>query len=313
MPAPKAKNGELADMLAINPSNINLLMDLHPDYPDASDRFNALLPFGDYNLHALSWASVCPRVSAAQMEIVLNKETKLVPDYYFNLSDFLHKLGRDKEAAEAARHGAASAIDQVGVSNHLDWLIKYDTDHGLQAEAQALSGQAGSTDSETGLNTEFQMAVKQKDFTTAERDAQALKDNYGDERPLHLLYHQNPTVFPGKYDELLKKAFPDGVIKVTLASFSGPPATGAQVQGSDPGKENPFKNDDVIVALSGVRVESNIQYCLIRDELDGAQMNFIVWRKDHFMAISVKNASHMFGFTLVPFTQIIPKPASTVD
>jgi tetratricopeptide (TPR) repeat protein len=237
-----------------------------------------------------------PDLGNADLETIYKKEAPLVPDVYFRLGTLLRKEGRDDDAAEADRKGAARAFDDVLVANSVGPLIDYDLAHGKPDEALAMAKRAAQVYSEQGMLTYVKVLEKLNHLDEAESWAKNLNDQYADNQGLLALYVAHPEHFPKQADDLKKKTLPQGQAKVSINSFSGPPATGAVfTSASQLLTDSGLEQGDVVVAFNSIKVESMSQYDYIRAQMSGTDMDLIVWHDNEYREIHASPPDHMFG------------------
>jgi hypothetical protein len=236
-----------------------------------------------------------PNLGNADLETIYGKEAQLVPDTYFMLGRLLRKEGRDDDAAQADRKGAAQAFDAVLVANSVGPLVDYDLAHGKTDEALAMAKRAADVYSEGGILTYIDVLQKLNHLEEAEKWAKDLQDRYGDDQALTALYVAHPEHFPKQADDLKKQAFPQGQTTVSINSFSGPPTNGSVFTsashlltdlGLEPG--------DIVVALNSIKVENTKQYDFVRAQMTGSDMDLIVWHDTEYREIHASPPNHRF-------------------
>jgi hypothetical protein len=259
----------------------------------------ALSRFMDYDVspfHMLRYAQPDFDLSDADLETIYRKEALLEPETYFALGQLLRKEGRDDDAAEADRKGAAQAFDHVLIANSVEPLVDYDLTHGKTDEALALAKSAADVYSEQGILTYIEILQKLNRLDEAETWAKNLQDRYDDNQALISLYAAHPDHFQNQADALKKKNFPEGQVSVSINSFSGPPAGGAVFTSINPLLTNSgLETGDVIVALNSIKVENLSQYYYVRAQTSGNDMDLIVWHDHEYREIDVSPPDHRFG------------------
>jgi hypothetical protein len=102
---------------------------------------------------------------------------------------------------------------------------------------------------------------------------------------------------------MFKSIFPRGTAKVTLASFTGPPATGVMLVGaSDQLSAIGLGDGDVIVALNGTRTETQTQYYYARAQLTEPEMDLIVWHGGQYVEVKASPPEHRFKVSLQDYS-----------
>ncbi len=85
------------------------------------------------------------------------------------------------------------------------------------------------------------------------------------------------TRFEPEVKKRLKKVFPNGVERVSLADFHGSPADGVSIlEQNQLLKAAGLRVGDVIVALNGTRTRTFSQYLYVRNSLTGPELDLTV-------------------------------------
>lgn len=253
-------------------------------------------PFLDYKMRPIEQIEhLATNLDDATREQLLRKHSTLDPDAYFPLADLLRKEGKFDEAAETARKGAAEAYDQVGMANSIWFLVDYDLDHGLDDEALSIAKRAADVYSEGGLDSYLYVLERLGRFDEAEECGKAIEQRYSDDTSLTLFYARNRDRYPEKYEEAVRRFFPNGLIKTDLASFTKNPDNGCEIENdSAPLKKANLRPGDVIVSLDGYRVGSQLQYVFVRGLTFKPDMDFIVWRNQKYLEIKATLPNRRF-------------------
>ncbi|MEI9998971.1 MAG: hypothetical protein WDO13_07270 [Verrucomicrobiota bacterium] len=301
----------LQRLLAMRPGSLELARAVldQPGPPVTADRVMEVLgPLLNYNIHAFEYIENHDgrnfTLDDAQRETVWKQRCELDPDAYFAYGDFLWNKGRADEAADAYRKGVAQGNDQVMMANDVGNLVNYDWDHGKKDEAMRIARQAAGVYSKMGLQTYLEVLEKSGDLDGAEQQAIAIRDRYDDPYDLESLYASHPGKFADKAAAMFKGIFPLGAAKVKLASFTGPPATGALIGGdSDQLSAIGLGNGDIIVALNGTRTETANQYYYARAQLTGPEMDLIVWHAGQYVEVKASPPQHRFSVSLEDYSK----------
>jgi hypothetical protein len=102
--------------------------------------------------------------------------------------------------------------------------------------------------------------------------------------------------FDPEVQRRIRKLFPQGIEKVALRDFHGPPADGVLIRQENALlKAAGLKKGDVIVAVYGVRVHNLLQYAYGRELKQTPEMDLIVWQGDAYRAFKPSPPRHLFG------------------
>jgi tetratricopeptide (TPR) repeat protein len=254
----------------------------------------------DYYLPALKLAGRASGLTFDQQIELTQKSAAIDPDNYFTLAGLYLDHHQDDKAADAYQQWFDHAPDRVEVSNNIEWLVNYYYDRGQTDKAMALATDAAQVYSESGLNTILKLQEKMGQLDTAEDYGRKILERYNDSGALAAFYlrqlDKGATQYRQKFDQLSSAVFPDGLRKVTLASFSGAPRDGMSfTQSSDDLQHNGLSPDQVVVALDGYAVESQAQYVFVRSLSDSPTMQFIVWDGQAYRAITANEPGRHFG------------------
>jgi hypothetical protein len=295
----------LSDLMPLAPYSYEIaswmiLDKLSHKHPMSKDEEMAVLsPFFDYNVYALT---CCMKFAADQIdyddatvEKILRKECALAPDKYFSLGAFLRKHGRIDEAVEADRQGVKLANDPVLVSVAVQPLVEYDYAHGQEGEAMQLALQASEVYSAGGIETYIWLLCKLNRLDEAEAWTQKEQDRYGGDY-LSFFYAAHRDHFPDKYKVAEEKYFPNGLQKVTLASFTDPPKYGTEImESSEALVRAGLKKGDVVVALDSIAVSGQDAYSFVLKHTEDPNMDLIIWRDGAYQEVKANVPGRRFG------------------
>lgn len=252
--------------------------------------------FLDYNLHPIEQIENLDsaHLSDADREIILSKHAALEPQFSPILAELLRKNGKDDEAAEMDRKDLDDLSDYA--LSVLMPLIDYDLDHGLYDEVRLLASKADLS-TEKGQTINFWLLERSGKLDEAEACGKVILATFKRQWPLAELYASHQDHFPSQFAEEERSLFPKGLVKVSLASFSGKPLTGAVLcDGPDfvMTLNGPkwrmdrvgLQANDVVVALDGYRVESGTQYTFVKNLSQDPKMDFIIWRDSSYREIN---------------------------
>ncbi len=282
-------------LLKLAPDQYDLVVDHVP--------VEKLLPvvgsFLDYNMRPISEMERLYRqyIDDATHEMIWRRHAALDPDGYFGLAYLLRQEGKFDEAAEMDRKGVAGGYDQVAMSNAVGDLVDYDLVHGKTDEAIQVAQKAADTGSQRGMETQMHVLEKQDKLDQAESIGQEIKERYGDDDDLVALYAQYGSHFPDKHSELERKFFPNGLNRIEFISYSQKekPEAGCQITSDSPQlKPAGLLKNDIIVALDGYEIKSEMQYVFVRSLTDTPKMVFVVWRDKKYLEINASLPGRRF-------------------
>ena len=226
----------------------------------------------------------------------LRQLAALDPDAYFTLGGFLRSKGRVDEAAVADRQGFDKGLDQVAMSTWIQPLVNYYYDHGRKADAEMVAKRAAEVYSQDGLGTYYHLLEKLGRLDEAAEIAQDMADRYGDTVELELLYLRHVDHFKAQVAALQAKVFPKGLQAVTLSSFQGAPAAGAQFVDSDNDLATMgLRMSEVVVAVNGHRADNIAQYFYLTQTAPTPALTLIVWRDGQYFKTQVFAPDHQVG------------------
>jgi tetratricopeptide (TPR) repeat protein len=303
----------LEKLAAMHPHSADLayaVVDTEPKSP-ADAVMSHIEPFLSYNNYMASYLDRYNgnrfTLSQDQLESMWKERVKLDSDASWAYGNFLFKAGRVEEAMAVYRQALANSHDAVLMSNSVGNLIRYDYDHGKQSEAMDLAKQAASVGSGDGLSIYAEMLGKTDDLDGQESLGEDVMERYGKVDILADLYQAHPDKFPGKLDALTKEVFPNGMTKVTFASFQGKPQQGVRIWGNSPLLTAAgLHSNDIIVALNGVGIENNPQYVVMVRELVDPAMDLIVWQGNAYIEVKASPPGHKFGILTSSYSSLSP-------
>lgn len=269
------------------------------DSNDFNDVLKILSPLADYNY--LFAIQIGLNMNEPEKYIpYYEKAARLNPDAYYDLAERLIKNHLEEKAAEYYQKGLDLDEDAVRASNKASWLVNYYYEHKQKDKALELATKAADVYSSGGLNTLLELKDKMGDLDGAEKLARAIMERYNSNNSLAAFYSRHPER-PGAKEFLesaeknLKKAFPDGVHRVSLSSFREKPSDGVYFIPNERLISLGFQIDTIIVALDGIQVGNLEQFQSVRALSISPKMTFIVWRHDHYNEISVEQAGRRFN------------------
>ena len=265
-------------------------------------------PLADYDLHAMRRIAACEEGDPALYRKAMEKAAALDPDLYLQLGQYLDGRGLADQAAAAYLQAFEKANDRVAMANVSLPLVKYLYAHGQVDQAAKVAGEAAEVYSYRGLEAYVWLLEQQGSWKSALEMARKIDERYNDlpnaELACLIRYRE---AFPGQAkdqesDAKLAGFFPDGLKKVTIADFSGPPTQGALIKGSSAALANfGLRNQWVIVALNGYRTDTFPQYMIIRGLADDPKISVIAWDGSSYREFSGTLPNRRFGVEMVDY------------
>jgi hypothetical protein len=211
----------------------------------------------------------------------------------------------DSEGAERvfARY-AAEARDRVGVSNHMYWLVDYYHDTGRAARARQIARMAAATGSHRGLETLAHLMERTGAVKEAEEIYRHIAERYTSGQDTLGAFCIRLGRRTGDKDDmeqgtrLLAKTLPRGLESWWPADAAHPPTDGARVTFTSPrARRLGLRQDDVIVAIDGLRVRDAWARPVITSLRLEPDMKVVVWREGRFEELALEVPQRWFGAT----------------
>lgn len=261
----------------------------------ASNTFNQLMPYS-------SVAAMCIADSVAgdpeNYLKLMNIAVKWDPSVYETIANYQWDHNLTNEAMLSYDLVEKFNPDAVGVAGLAPKRIKYYLAAGQKQKAKKIADDAGAVYSNRGLYAKGYYLEETGDLQGAYVWYSKIEERY--DNPDELLYfccrHLAGTGDAG-LDKMVKarlKKWHDERKKVTLASFTKPPAAGVTVTKPGPLLEKlGVKKDSVIVAIRGVLILNTTQFYFARDMDLSHEMDFIYWDGGSYQQASMTlNAEH---------------------
>jgi tetratricopeptide (TPR) repeat protein len=273
---------------------------LYGDHFTSAQYEKTMGPLLDYYTSVIDQAKDATDLTFDQRVTLAEKSAAIDPDNYYQLAHLYQENQKDDKAAEAYQKWFDGSSDRVSVSNSMEWLVNYYYDHGQTDKAMAIAKDTAEVYSEVGLETMMRLQERMGQLDQAEDYAQKINERYSDSGPLARLYKVNvdkgTAGYQAKFDQLAATVFPQGMKKVTLSNFSGPPTSGMQFgETSGAMQAAGLSSDQVIVALDGYAVGGTAQFTFVRALTDSPAMDFIVWDGQAYREIKANRPGRRFG------------------
>lgn len=250
----------------------------HPTGDQYREGFGPLVDFDINSMRMISYAEVG---NPEKFLAIGEKIAKEDPSMYTSLGAYCVLHDMPDKAAEFYELAQQKDDDAVRVSNESDWLVRYRFEHGQKDKAEELAQSAAEVYSARGLLTLADFYERQGKLKEAEGLRKKVEERYERASVLLPFYLRNAAKdarYAQEASILSKKLFPDGMKKVTLASFSGAPKAGMEVVREDwVADKSPLKEGVVIVALNGYAVANKDQYDVARELSTKPSVWVIYW------------------------------------
>lgn len=217
----------------------------------------------DYSIRALRARRNAEPAGSDEHIEVLGRMAGVDPEYGLELGLWQALRGEDEAAARALELAFEEAGDRVAVANRTRWLIHHHLSHGNAARAREVADHNAEVYSHAGLLSALVLAMHERDEARAAELATALHERYGNKLyPVIVAAH-----FGGAGSPPMQQVFPEGRREATLDQLRDEGATrGLRITGdSEIIGYLPVEENDVILAVDGVRVENYPQYILLVD------------------------------------------------
>jgi tetratricopeptide (TPR) repeat protein len=217
------------------------------------------------------------------------------------LGNDLMAAGQEEEAADTLDRYVFEAGDKMNVSQRVSWLVRYHDDAGRTDQAFDIAQRAANIGSAAGMQTLAFLYDRHGDDAQAERLYERIRSRYDDPVELGTFYIRRGRRTQNAGDQakgaaLLKTPFPRGIEAVTLQSFTESPHDG--VRFFDLGERAigiGLREDDVLVAVDGVRVRTAWQYGIAAKFSHDPVMVVIVWREGKYQELKLTVPQRLFG------------------
>ena len=267
-------------------------------YEQATRLFQAVLPYSVYAMRTVAWTVYN---QPEQYEKLLLQAAALDPACYYDLGDY--EIGRQEEDLGAKYIDLACAADQdsVRVAAQAYWRVQYYLKKGQIEKARQIADEGGEVYSEVGLEAKASFLEGTTNYDGAFEWYAKVEERYNNSKPLIAFCQRYKHLtgdlrFEPEVKKRLKKLFPDGIEKVSLADFHSAPTDGVLIkQQNGTVTAAGMRAGDVIVALDGTRTHTFAQYTYVRDSLSGPGLDLIVWQGSGYHEFRASPPNHQFG------------------
>jgi tetratricopeptide (TPR) repeat protein len=269
-----------------------------PSYDQAASLFQAVLA---YSVNAMRTVAGTVYSQPEQYQKLMLQAAALDPVCYYDLGDY--EFGRHEEdlGAKYIDQACAADPDSVRVSNRASGRVQYYLKKGQIEKARQIADEGGKVYSEVGLEAKASFLEQTTNYDEAFDWYAKLEERYDDSGPLIAFCERYRNLtgddrFELELKKRIKQLFPNGMEKVFLSDFHGPPADGVSIQ-----QQNELvtaaglRAGDVIVALNGTRTHKCAQYMFVRATLTEPELDLIVWQGGSYHEINASPPNHKFG------------------
>jgi tetratricopeptide (TPR) repeat protein len=270
----------------------------HANYDQTEAIFHPVL---DYNSHQLYFLAEKATNDPAIYVPTMERCAEMDPARYYALAEYLINRGQEDKAIPFIEKGMDLFPDSVTKAAYAGRMIKHYVKQGQISKASALADFAADVYSADGLEAKAEFLESQNKYREALDYYQKIEERYEDSSPL-VSFCTRYKAATGKsdLDEILarriKKVFPRGMEKTSLAEFNTPPRDGIIVGGeNETTAKAGIAHGNIIVAINGVRIHNFDQYLYIRGLDTAPELHLIVWQANKYREITAAPPDHRFG------------------
>jgi hypothetical protein len=223
------------------------------------------------------------------------------------LGDWLVSRDRFPEAAKAFEQYIRQGRDRVGVSNSIEWLVRYYQGSKRDADARRVAELAADVGSGRGLRALAGFHYRRREYDRAAELYRQIYRRYDDGTDLLAFFLRRADAAGAaaadpEYAVLLKRYFGGELESVPSGSLSGIPARGLYVKSTTWWTEKAgVRKGDIIVAVDGVRVRTLDQSAVLYERSFDAPLKYTVWRGDRYRDIEGSFRQHYYGVDVEPY------------
>jgi tetratricopeptide (TPR) repeat protein len=230
------------------------------------------------------------------------------------LADYLFDLGREADAARAYERMIAGARDRVGVSNSVDWLVRYYHDTGQRERAMEIAKMAAEVYSAGGLTALADELDRLGKREHAEEVYKTIASRYGSDISLLTFYlrearRAGTPLDNARTHELIREHFGVRGMMPMSSAPNEPPADGVHVASLGlSARRLGLALEDVVVALDGWRVHNTDQYEIVKWITETDDMHLLVWRDGKYVEVRAKVPRRTWQVRILDY--VPPAPAT---
>jgi Tfp pilus assembly protein PilF len=270
----------------------------HPTYNQAMDLYSNML---SYSLTAITTVANTVYDQPDQYEKLTLQAAQLNPASYYSLGYYYLNRHEEDKAAQYYEQACDNDPDSVRVSNMALWRVRYYLKKGQTDKARQIAADGAEVYSCVGLQAEAIFFEMTGNYDEAFNWFAKNEERYNDSASLidfcmRYKIKTGNNRFDSEVQKRISKIFPNGMEKVSLKNFSGPPADGVLIrQENDLLTSAGLRMGDVIVAVYGVRVHNFAQYSYGRGLKDTPKLDLIVWQGNTYREFTPAPPNHLFG------------------
>lgn len=236
--------------------------------PTGEQYREAFGPMADFDVTAMRFVTFAEIDNPEKFLAAGEKLAKEDPEMYFDMGNYCVINNRPEDAAKYFQMGIEKHQDAISISNSSDWLVMYLLGKKENQKAEELAKSAAEVYSARGLLTLSRFYERTGKMVEAEAELKKLSARYRSNSELLSFYLRNSDKdkrYQQMAEELKKQVFPEGMKKVTLANFSGPPKSGLEITYENAvANKSPLKAKTVVVAVNGYAVNDKDQWDTVR-------------------------------------------------
>jgi tetratricopeptide (TPR) repeat protein len=272
--------------------------------PTLQATLEALGPLAEYDMLAIDRINTYLPLTMEQTITMTRKACDADVDRCARLANALVQAGRDAEAVTIYEQWAEHAMDRVGVSNGLTWLVRYYAETHRLDRAQELAEMAASTGSSIGLDTLAELLDRQGRRDEAEAIYQRIASRYDEHGDLAAFYSRmarrsDAVKYELKAKQELKSIFEKGIEPVSAATLTKT----APVDGMTFDRLGPralacgLREGDIVVGVDGTRIHNTLQFRVASSfaDVDDTRMELVIWRDRRYQTVKLQVPQRWFG------------------
>lgn len=248
-------------------------------------------PLIEYSVLAMKAFAAKSTNNPVYFEKLLTKAAQSDPGTYWTMGNHYSHHGNESKALKYYELAVENSNNEVQLANQVNGLVQYYHRKGDLRKAETLADRAAEAYSHKGLGTRSDLYEVQGKWKEAYKVRKIIEERYKDSGQVvkFIIRYKAATGntdldHEGSKGE--KAIFPNGKKQVALASFQGPPLLGVVLTDESAQMRNSgLKKGDVIVAIYGIKTDSEREYSFIRDGSGQKDLDVIVWNGEKYLAL----------------------------